>query len=72
MKTSHWVLWSEEHSAWWAPGEHGYTNSLRRAGRYSEARAKAIETKANRYLEPGDLHEIALPDPIARVSEGRR
>lgn len=66
-QTTEWVVWSEEHSAWWAPGEHGYTNSLRRAGRYSEARAKAIAADANRYLKPDDLHEVALPDPMGRV-----
>jgi hypothetical protein len=58
------VIWSEEHSAWWAPGERDYTNSLRRAGRYTEARAKEIEAAANRYLNPGVFAEVALPDPI--------
>lgn len=58
-----WVVWSEEHSKWWGPAEYGYTNSLRRAGRYTEAQAKAIAERANRDVISGDWHEIAMPDP---------
>ena len=49
-----WVVWSEEHGAWWAPGEMGYTSSLHNAGRYSEEAARMIENRANRY--PLRLH----------------
>lgn len=56
-----WLIWSEEHGAWWAPGEHGYTRSIVEAGRYSEDRAKEIVARANYPL--GTFHEIALPDP---------
>ena len=58
-----WVIWSEEHGAWWLHGSLGYTNSLRKVGRYTEARAKLIEDEANRWLPPGPAHEVAMPDP---------
>lgn len=66
-----WVIWSEEHEAWWGPGERGYVRSLFEAGRYTEERARAIERNANRYLPPSvPFHEVAMPDPVlARISE---
>ena len=42
-----WVIWSFEHDAWWAPDEWGYVVTLAQAGRYTEARARAIEARAN-------------------------
>lgn len=62
-----WVVWSEEHGAWWGPGRVGYYTSLMRAGRYTEAEARAIEAKANRYLPEGRAHEVAMPDPWPRI-----
>jgi hypothetical protein len=63
---TNWVIWSEEHGAWWAPGSHGYTTSLRQAGRYSRERAEEIVENANRYLREGARNEVALPDPWPR------
>lgn len=54
-----WVVWSFEHQAWWKPGKWGYTPDLSAAGRYSEAEARAIEHKANRYSKV--IEERALP-----------
>jgi hypothetical protein len=59
-----WVVWSEEHRQWWGDGGFGYTPSLRLAGRYTEAEAKAIADKANRYLPSGIFNEVAMPDPL--------
>jgi hypothetical protein len=64
-----WVIWSEEHGAWWGPGEHGYTRSLRSAGRYSKEDAKEIAFDANAYLEVDQFHEIAIPDPLGHEHE---
>jgi hypothetical protein len=61
-----WVVWSEEHGAWWRFGNYGYTRSLFHAGRYSETEAKAIADRANRYLSGGQINEVAMPDPIPR------
>lgn len=60
-----WVIWSEEHGAWWAPGGRGYILSLRHAGRYSAEHAAAIVARANAHCRPGVFYEIAIPDPFA-------
>jgi len=59
-----WVIWSEEHHAWWAKGKWGYTQSLASAGRYSQEQALAIVKEANALCETGTFHECALPDPL--------
>jgi hypothetical protein len=63
-----YVIWSEEHLAWWGPGHHGYTRSLAKAGRYSKEAADHIVTNANQFLGPGKWHEIAIPDPFYEQS----
>lgn len=42
-----WLIWSNEHDAWWAPNERGYTRSRKAAGRYSYSRALEIVRRAN-------------------------
>lgn len=59
-----WVVWSEEHGAWWGPGWHGYVTSLAGAGRYDKEEAIDIMDRANRYLPEGKIYEIAMPDPL--------
>lgn len=58
-----WVIWSEEHAAWWGPGKWGYTKSLASAGRYSQAEAQAICTQANFDSQAGGgtWQECAFP-----------
>jgi len=68
--TSDWVVWSEEHAAWWARGKLGYTDSLTEAGRYTQEEALAIVRKANFYCKPGNWNECAMPDPLAHVEQG--
>jgi hypothetical protein len=58
-----YVIWSEEHGAWWRGGGWGYTRSLIDAGLFSEADARKIAENANRYSET--VKEVALPDPLA-------
>jgi len=89
-----WVIWSEEHGAWWAPawasvsaevvsnegdarirpdpGKFGYTRSLSKAGRYSEAEAREIAENANRFIEPPAFNEVAMPDPLGAAGTDRR
>jgi hypothetical protein len=42
-----YLIWSEEHGLWWNPNRAGYTDSMIRAGRYSEQEAWAISHSAN-------------------------
>lgn len=42
-----YLIWSEEHGAWWNPNGMGYTRSMQRAGRYSKADAERISDNAN-------------------------
>jgi hypothetical protein len=57
-----YVIWSEQHGAWWA--HLGYTSELSKAGRYSPTQAQKIVIDANQYLHPPAWHEIAFPDPL--------
>jgi hypothetical protein len=41
-----YLIWSNEHRAWWGPGHHGYVRELSRAGRYSRPNALDICRKA--------------------------
>jgi hypothetical protein len=43
----YFLIWSEEHGAWWAPASRGYTRSMKRAGRYSKDEAERFSTSAN-------------------------
>lgn len=37
-----YLVWSNEHKAWWGPAYHGYVEGLRKAGRYTRSQALAI------------------------------
>lgn len=37
-----WLVWSNEHGAWWGPNHVGYTRVIDTAGRYDQAEAEAI------------------------------
>jgi hypothetical protein len=37
-----YLIWSNEHSAWWKPSSAGYTNDIDAAGRYSRVEALRI------------------------------
>lgn len=53
-----YLIWSEEHRAWWRPHRRGYMECVTKAGRYTEAQAAAILQDANF----GDqLNEMAFP-----------
>jgi hypothetical protein len=60
-----YLIWSNEHEAWWGPGECGYVTVISKAGRYSREGAEAICRRANivqRHLgiEP---HEVLVLAP---------
>lgn len=61
-----YLIWSEEHGGWWRADRHGYTRSIRQAGRYSKITAEEIVKNANygRDLDSQrPFNEIALPEP---------
>lgn len=43
-----YLIWSNEHHAWWKPGCRGYTTLTHLAGRYTELEARRIVRDANR------------------------
>ena len=47
MAEEDYLIWSEEHGAWWGPHHYGYTRSMKKAGRYSKEQAEAISASAN-------------------------
>ena len=52
------LVWSFEHTAWWAPNSRGYTPRWYDAGRYSRADAERICEQANHH---GVLNETFVP-----------
>lgn len=44
-----YLIWSNEHNAWWRPNGNGYTKSIEEAGRYTFERAAEICRDANWY-----------------------
>ena len=48
-----WLVWSNEHQAWWRPNRQGYTVFVEAAGRYSHEEALDICRKARHGWERG-------------------
>lgn len=51
------LIWSLEHTAWWAPDKMGYTTVLQQAGRYTRNQADEILEDANIVM----FHECKIP-----------
>lgn len=60
-----WLVWSNEHGAWWKPYGWGYTRELSEAGRYTKERADLICQQANY----NRINEVAIlhPDQISLI-----
>lgn len=58
-----WLVWSNEHGAWWKPDHCGYTSDIGEAGRYTQQEAREIAFKANKYLPLDKPNEVAVPSP---------
>lgn len=57
-----YVIWSNEHRAWWGPNRWGYTPHLREAGLYPRGEALMIARTAGIARQPfTNPNEIALP-----------
>lgn len=55
-----WLIWSNEHGAWWRAGESGYTKSKQNAGRYSFEKACQIVERANMYVPDDQIPKEAM------------
>jgi hypothetical protein len=61
MSDEQYLVWSNEHRAWWRPKSAGYTRDVRKAGRYDRQTAIEISGTARRgWTEPN-----MLPDELA-------
>lgn len=62
-----YLVWSNEHKAWWGVDHRGYTRFIERAGRYDRAEAlKIAGTRDGGWrLNKGNPDEIALPEQDA-------
>jgi len=58
--TEPWLIWSNEHKAWWKPHVNGYTPFRSEAGTYSYKEALQIVAQAN--IACGDIpNETIVP-----------
>jgi len=59
-----WLVWSNEHNAYWKPARRGYTKDKDAAGRYSTAAATEICDNANQFIPENRIpNEIMVPSP---------
>ena len=60
-----WVIWSNEHNAYWKPNEIGYTTDIDEAGRYTHDEATK-HCKTFPKLDGNNLPpEVMMPAPEA-------
>lgn len=75
-----YVIWSNEHRAWWRPDQRCYTPNLRQAGAYSKMVAEWICQQADigghyssRYGEPPEIAiDLRSATNIVKVASGGR
>ena len=61
-----YLIWSNEHCAWWAPNRCGYTREADRAGRYDRSEAMRIAgTGRGGWMLEKNPSEIAIPEADA-------
>jgi hypothetical protein len=69
MRTPSFLIWSNEHGAWWGPNGCGYTKRREEAGRYVLFEALRIVFSANRYIRGETPNELMCFDWGKGVSE---
>lgn len=60
MNMHEWLIWSNEHGAWWASDERGYVADRTKAGRYSFERACEIVYRANKHIQSDKVPNEAM------------
>lgn len=58
-----WLVWSNEHMAWWRPESAGYTTVLSSAGRYTLAEAESICRTPN-YRSGSSIDRAGVPSEV--------
>lgn len=57
-----WLIWSNEHTAWWKSGHLGYTRRRSEAGTFSREEAEEIVRGANLHLaDDAEPYETMVP-----------
>lgn len=71
-----YLIWSNEHVCFWAPGQAGYTDDIQKAGRYSRKQAIEIcheeyptihRNSRNRKVPPDEVMIVA-PESVAELA----
>lgn len=63
MNDKKWLVWSNEHKAWWGNNGSGYTHSRKNAGRYTQEEAEEVCFHANNYLtDTNHPNETMVPE----------
>lgn len=68
------LIWSNEHNAWWRPNSQGYTHSIEAAGRYSLKEAISVSNQANYgWSDMRDLpNELPISEEAALLLNGQK
>lgn len=66
-----YLVWSEEHGAWWKASRWGYTHFITEAGRFTKSQADQIVLDGNKEIVPSSgfladrkFNEVAISDPF--------
>jgi hypothetical protein len=69
MTNDKWLIWSNEHRAWWRPNGNGYCTLRKEAGRYTYEVALEIVQNANYRLEHEPHEAMVLDVDINAIPE---
>jgi hypothetical protein len=62
MEETYVLIWSNEHTAFWAPNQRGYTSIRSEAGAYPYSEANEICLSANKWVNDAEIpNEAMLP-----------
>lgn len=64
MDGERYLIWSNEHRAWWKPNRYGYSTLTHEAGTYSKEEAEGIISRAN----IGQSHTKGMPNEVMVLS----
>lgn len=67
-----WLIWSNEHRAWWAPAECGYVSRADLAGRYTFAKAAEVCREAGVDSLGTPLETMVPAPPVDFREEARK